>query len=208
MKVLLIPLAISLVLLAACGGDKPSESSTAAPETGGSEAVSNSNSEAPASNGLPAGLFLASAPADPQNITAVKGKVAPGDAITLRGRIGGRGKPIVAGKAAFTIADGTAIAACDVRPDDMCSEPWDYCCEEPAAKLAATASVQVLDANGKVLDADLNGTNDIAPGVHVVVSGTVAEGSNETVLLVNASGIYVDTAAKPDVPEGLAAAEH
>src|SRR5687767_13723238 len=82
-----------------------------------------------ASAGLPAGLMLTAAPAGAKDVVAVKSEAKEGDAVVVRGAIGGRVKTFVSGFAMFTIGDMKALTSCNNRPDDPCETPWDFCCD-------------------------------------------------------------------------------
>jgi len=141
---------------------------------------------------LPAGLILAAAPEGSQSVEAAKESAAAGKTITMRGRIGGSLAPFVPGRAVFTLM-GDGLESCSDNPDDKCATPWDYCCEQPKDIALHAATVQVLDATGAPLKADLKGRNGIKELSEVVVVGTVAVADGGT-LVVNATGIFV---AKP-----------
>lgn len=115
----------------------------------------------------------------------------PGADIVVIGYIGGRGEPLVEGRAIFTLADAKAVTPCDAIPGDSCETPWDACCVSSEIKKASIASVQVVDGAGSVLKQSLAGFGGIKPGATVTVQGKVATGSSAAALIVNASKIYV-----------------
>ena len=151
------------------------------------------NAQQQGADSLPAGLVLASAPGDAQDVTAAKKDAAKDKEVVIKGVIAGSEKPIADGRAVFTLAD-VSLETCDKMPGDKCKTPWDACCADPAAITAKSVTVQVVGADGKPLKAALNGVGGIAPLKQVVVKGKVSsaegEGDKKTVTL-DASGIYV-----------------
>ena len=122
-------------------------------------------------------------------IRDVKASAKPGDEITLTGRIMGNLKPFVEGRAAFIVADPSIITACSDKPGDGCETPWDACCDTPEDKRKAIATIQIVNAEGRVLKQALEGTGGLANLATVTVTGKVAEGSAGDVLIVNATAI-------------------
>jgi hypothetical protein len=142
---------------------------------------------------LPAGLFVATAPADAVEVIAARAKPTPGAAITVRGVVGGRTKPIAEGHALFTIMDSSLMCA------TACGTGWSGCSSPPETLRGAVATVQVAGADGKPLAATLAGTSGLTGGATVVVRGTVAQGSGDKALIIAATAIHVvpATAAAP-----------
>lgn len=138
--------------------------------------------------------LIADAPPGGEVLGVVEARAAakPGDAITLRGKVGGRAEPFVEGRALLVLADENAIASCDENPDDSCETPWDYCCETAEAIKASTATIQVLDSEEKVAKAGLKGFHGIRELSVLVVKGTVDAASGEDLLVVNAESIHVE----------------
>lgn len=158
-----------------------------APSAGSGKAPAVATSGVP----LPPQLFLASAPADVREIKAAKQGAKVGDTITLRGRIGGSEDPFVGGRAIFTMVD-TGMPACADNPEDKCKTPWDYCCETTEDVAAALATVQLVGSDGAVLKTDVKGKQGLSPLARIVVVGKVAQADDKGVLVVNASGIFVE----------------
>lgn len=163
------------------------KSPTNAPQTTNTGAPNPSDAAAPA---LPASLFLASAPSDVQEVKVAKAALKQGDAVTVRGRIGGSVDPFVSGRAVFTIID-KAMPACSDNPDDACETPWDYCCETRADIIAHAATVQVVDAAGVPLKIDVKDANGLKPLTEVIIVGTVAQRDDAGNLVINATGVFV-----------------
>jgi hypothetical protein len=146
----------------------------------------------PAASLIPASLLLTAAPKDPQDVGALKATAKEGDRVVLRGKVGGKRKPFVEGRAAMLVADVNNIRSCEKMPDDACKSPWDYCCEDPVAITANTATLQVNDATGNPLRTTLEGFGGIAPLKVVVVEGVVAPRPGPAVLVVVVTGVFVE----------------
>lgn len=141
---------------------------------------------------LPAGLMLAAAPGEPRDVKPLKSEASEGDAVIVRGRIGGRVEPFVEGRAMFLIADMN-LPPCQAEGDDACcTTPWDYCCEPKEAITANTATVQIVDGEGRPLKFDVNGVSGLKPMATVVVTGKIAKRDGEAALVINAEGIYIE----------------
>lgn len=169
-------LATSLLLLAAC------EESPQPPPAASREASSDDKA-------LLESVLQAALKGEARAIQEVKASAKPGDEVTLTGRIIGDSKPFVEGRAAFILADPSLIAACSDTPGDGCETPWDACCATPEEKKKAIATIQVVDAGGRVLKQGLEGAGGLSKLATVVVSGKVAESSSGDVLIVNATAI-------------------
>src|SRR5437868_1175777 len=78
---------------------------------------------------LPAGFFLAAAPAEAKDIKDAKPTLKAGDKVVLVGRIGGSKEPFVAERAIFTLVDSRLKLCGESSPEDSCETPWDYCCD-------------------------------------------------------------------------------
>jgi hypothetical protein len=141
-----------------------------------------------ASSGLPASLWLTSAPADAKPVVEVKTSAALGQDVVLSGRIGGGKDPFVVGRAMFMLADPT-LPSCIERHGPGCPTPWDYCCEPKETVLASTATVQVVDSDGKPLKVGLENEHGLKPLAAVVIAGKVSSVGDSVV--INATGIYV-----------------
>ncbi len=127
--------------------------------------------------------------AEASDIHVIRKTAKPGDTITVTGWVMGNMSPFVEGRAAFILGDPKVVTACNVRPDDHCSTPWDVCCDDPADIKRATATIQIVDADGRVLKEGIEGVEGIEKLSKLLVTGTVAEGSSEASLVINASAI-------------------
>ncbi len=165
-------LALSLAALAGCDRSQPTSTGADRPAPGANP-----------------GWLLASAPENPAEIQAAKASAAEGDQVTVRGRIGGRREPITDGAATFVMMDA-GVPSCAENPDDACATPWDYCCEPAEVKEANSATVQLVDAAGAPIEADL-ALLGIGPLDEVIVVGTVAPRPTPGVLVIKATALHV-----------------
>ena len=165
-----IGVAAAFFVLAACGGSDQSA------DVGDGAALSS------------ASWILTTAPADASDITDAKSNAREGDAIVLRGIIGGSKDPLSAESAVFRIVDANLFNRC-TSEDDSCSTPWDYCCADPDELVSKSATVQVVDAAGNPVSQDPRSVG-IEELDEVIVVGTVAPRPNEKVLTVRATGIH------------------
>jgi hypothetical protein len=152
--------------------------------------VAPATASASAAAALPAGLVVTDAPVGAQDLTAVKKTAKDGDAVVIRGTIGGREEPIAKGRAVMTVLD-PSVTTCDTMPGDACKTPWDACCE-PSEKIAAnSATVQVVDAQGKPLAANFESIAGLKPLSKVTISGVARRPAGSDVLIVEANKIHV-----------------
>lgn len=132
--------------------------------------------------------LLTEEPADAQEVTAARSSAQDQQTVAVVGRIGGSANPWVQGRAAFSIVD-SSLKACSDIPGDKCKAPWDYCCETD--KLAkATALVKIVDAQGRLLQADARQLLKLSELQTVVVRGT-AQRDDAGNLTLLASGVFV-----------------
>jgi hypothetical protein len=138
-------------------------------------------------------FFAASPPASPGEIHTVRTTAKPGDTITVKGLVMGREKPFVEGRAAFVLGDRTLLTPCNDKPGDNCTTPWDTCCDKEAIP-QATATIQLVDADGRVLKQGLKGVHGLTELSAVTLTGTVDKASTPEALIINASQLHVATA--------------
>ncbi len=136
-------------------------------------------------------VFSAAPSGEPASIHQARATAKPGDTLTLKGRIMGSLKPFVEGRAAFILGDPEKLTPCNENPDDGCDTPWDTCCDTAEDIKAGTATIQVVDSDGNVLKEPVENVNGLKPLSTIIVSGTVAEGSNADLLVLNASAIQM-----------------
>ena len=165
---------IIAIALTSCG-KKPETVTTVSPAAAPSPALSKVLSATPA--GTPVAIHTA------------RSTAKPGETITISGKIMGNASPFVAGRAAFILGDPELITPCNEMPGDTCETPWDACCDTPEKKKQGTATIQVVDAEGRALKEPLEGVGGLANLAKVTVTGTVAKESTADLLLVNATAI-------------------
>lgn len=136
-------------------------------------------------------VFSAPVTGKPVAIHEARETAKAGDSLTLTGRVMGNLKPFVEGRAAFILGDPEKLTPCNVKPGDNCKTPWDVCCDAPEDIRAATATIQVINFEGRVLREPIENFEGLTTLSTVIVSGTVAEGSNADVLILNAHAIDI-----------------
>lgn len=129
--------------------------------------------------------------ADPQAIHVARTTAMPSDEIIIHGLIMGREKVFVDGRASFLLGDREKLTPCNEKDGDECQTPWDACCDSKEAKLEGIASIQITDADGRVLTGGLKGVKGLKELSAVTVSGTVDQSSTPESLVVNAKIIHV-----------------
>ncbi len=169
---LLSAFAVALVVVAGCDRDG---------------AVSKNADPAPVGAALPAGMIVATAPADAKGVVELKGTAKDGDEVVVRGVVGGTEDPVAANQAIVTILDA-GVTTCDKMEGDTCKTPWDACCEKDLA--AKVATVQVLGADGKPLKGSLAAAG-VKPLKQVVVAGKARVPADGKALIIEASKIHV-----------------
>ena len=169
-----IPLALAAAfLLAACGGDAKTATQ---PKGGGDDAP----------------LLLPEAPGEAISVLDAKGK-AEGDEVIVVGRV----SDIAKGFAAFTVTDDSVPYCGKGEEDCGCPTPWDYCCEEEAAK-ASRLPVEMRDAQGEPIAAEDTGLRLLDL---VIVKGTLAKTESGGYVILAKDGWF--RAERPDLPDGL-----
>lgn len=172
---------IAALLLAGCSS--PAEPKPSANTSNGGSAI-------------PAALMLSAEPAGARDVIELKRDAKEGDTVVVRGRIAGGKEPFVEGRAIFTLGD-RSLPTCADRPGDTCPTPWDYCCEPKEKITEHTATIQVVDAEGRPLKSGLKDYQGLKNMAQVVVAGRVAQKQGSDLLVVQATGIFVQPAAKP-----------
>jgi hypothetical protein len=158
----------------------------------GAETVKQEAAGTTSAVGLPASVVAAGEPAGAKGVAELKAAAKQGDAVVVRGVVGGDAKPIVAGRAVFTIGDVEGLALC-TGEGESCPTPWDACCMDADAKAKNTLTVQFLGADGKPLAVDVEASG-VKPMSTVVVAGKVGPRPDPKVLVIDATSVYV---AKP-----------
>ena len=91
----------------------------------------------------------------------------------------------------MTVVEAATPNQC-LAPGDGCQTPWDYCCMSPEQLTANLATVQIIDDQGRPLAVDLTSHSKIKPLATLVVRGTVGPRPDPAVLVINATGIFVE----------------
>lgn len=146
----------------------------------------------PGNNAPPAdqGKYLVTVePAGAKGVLDVRKEAKDGDTVTVTGRVGGSKKPIIDGRAVFTIVDPSFVP-CNERGSDSCTTPWDYCCDGKDELARGTASIKFADAQGKTLEQDVRALVGIKELRTVVVRGKARKDEAGN-LMVLAEQIYV-----------------
>jgi len=134
-------------------------------------------------------VFLDSAPEGAVSILETRKKVEPGATITVTGRIAGAMEPFSGDYATLVLSDDS-LETCEKIPGDACKTPWDACCVEPKTIAASRITVQILGEDGRPVGQTLKQVRGMKELDSLIVTGTVAEGSSETNLILNATGIF------------------
>ncbi len=95
----------------------------------------------------------------------------------------------------------SAISSCNRLHGDSCSTPWDVCCDDPDVIQASIATIQVVDADGKLHKSGLKGLGGIKELSQLVVQGTIADGSGPDNLIINATGIHIASVEANNTPK-------
>ena len=148
-----------------------------------------------------ADLLLSDAPADALSVTAARKAPKPGTEITIDRDIIGKVDVFVDNRAMLTIGDPTTITSCNRMPGDACATPWDVCCDDPNVIKASIATVQVLDADGKLIKTGLKGLGCMKELSSVIIKGIVAEDSSPDNLLITATGIHIASVEANNTPK-------
>lgn len=138
-----------------------------------------------------AGVFVREAPEGPVELIQARSSLQPGDAVTVRGRIGGARDVFVDGFAVFVLTDNQ-VRFCNETGDDACDTPWDACCEDDTLLSAGRALVQIpADGTDQPVRESLRDRFKLEPLKTVVVKGTVAGVSTPEAFIINADEIFV-----------------
>ena len=135
---------------------------------------------------LLAGLIVAELPGEAITPINAKPNVKVGDEVLLSGNIAGRKKPMVDGRAMFSLVGGELLM-CDENCG-TCPTPWDLCCETPEDILKHAATIQVVGADGKPIKASLEGYAGLKRGKKILVKGKVQQ-MDEHTFIINATQI-------------------
>ena len=135
--------------------------------------------------------LLTEAPADPIDIIDLRKSATPGDTVTFSGQALGADKIFMANRAIMTLGDPNKLISCDLGTCKGCPTPWDVCCDTPEDITSSIVTVQIVDNSGSPLKAGIKGLGGIKELSKLVITGTVAPGSNHKNMLINATGIFI-----------------
>lgn len=147
--------------------------------------------------------LLAEPPPNAVSVGQLFANPTPGTEVIVTGEVIGRLDPFVEGRAMVVLGDPSKITPCNRNPDDQCETPWDVCCDDPEVIKKSIATVQIVDNEGRPLKQGLKGLSGLRELSTLTVVGTIAEGSNDDNLLINASGIHVGAIAEVPVTPSL-----
>jgi hypothetical protein len=134
---------------------------------------------------LPVSMKLDVAPPAAESVIDAR-KDADGSDVVVTGRV----RDFIATRSVFTIAD-LSIRSC-AEPDSPmgdCKTPWDYCCADPKALAAGTATIELHDGDKPAMGS-AQGWNGLDHLKQVVVKGKIKKDATGN-LAVIASGIFV-----------------
>ncbi|MGJ8655780.1 MAG: hypothetical protein ACSHX6_04950 [Akkermansiaceae bacterium] len=138
-----------------------------------------------------ASYLLKESPADAVDIADLRKSASAGDTVTFTGKAMGKHSVFMDDRAIMVLGDPKKITSCDLLPGDNCKTPWDVCCDDRDVINATIVTVQIVDDAGKPLSTGIKGLGDIKELTEVIVTGKVADGSNEKNMVINATGIFV-----------------
>lgn len=117
-----------------------------------------------------------------------------GTQMVVAGRIARIGK----GAAVFWLMDKQLPYCGEVRSEDTCKTPWDYCCETPDTYRANSLLVEIRDQGGQPVP------TPSLPGLrlldHVEVTGTIEKDEQGNPVLLAAGYFRV---ARPELPDDV-----
>jgi len=137
---------------------------------------------------LPTGLVVRAELPQASGLGEVMREAKVGDRVVFAARIAGRADPFVNGRAMMVVSD-PKLLPCNEREDDQCATPADLCCETRETLRTNTATVQVVDAQGRAIPLGLAGVEGLAALDHVVIEGVLTERGDEGGFVVNATRV-------------------
>ena len=134
-------------------------------------------------------FLLASEPEGVMDVIQAREAARDKDNVVIVGRIGGRAKPWIEGRAAFSIVD-RSLKACSDIPGNTCKMPWDYCCEPNTNLRNSSATIKLVDQEGKLVPTDARELLQVKELQTVVIRGKASRDDvgNLTVL---ADGVFL-----------------
>ena len=180
---------LSILALASCGDKEGNTSADPAPPENEKSFPTNLTS-----------LLLSDKPANAVSVTAARKTPTPGTEVVVAGDIIGKVDVFVDNRAMLTIGDPEVITSCNRMEEDHCATPWDVCCDDPDVIKNSIATIQILDADGKLIKTGLKGLGNMKELSQVIIKGTVAEGSGPDNLLITATGIHIASVGANNSP--------
>ena len=135
--------------------------------------------------------LLNEAPEGAVEIATLRKTAKAGDEVIFNGKALGSFRIFPKDRSAMLLGDPNVLTSCDLVPGDMCERPWDVCCDDHDDIKNTILTIQFLDDEGQLIKTSLKGLNGLSELSEVTVTGTVAEGSNENNMIINANGIFV-----------------
>ncbi len=138
-----------------------------------------------------ASLLVTESSAAPLSIAQLRSSAKVGDTVVFSGKVIGSKTVFIEGRAIMVMGDPDKITSCDLHPGDNCTTAWDVCCDDLDVIKSSIVTVQVVDADGKPLKEGFRNVGGIKELTNLVVTGKVAEGSNENNMLINATSLFI-----------------
>lgn len=135
--------------------------------------------------------LLDKAPADAIEIAKLRKTAKVGDEVSFNGKAIGSFRIFPKNRSAMLLGDPNVLTSCDLIPGDMCIRPWDVCCDDRDDINNSILTIQFLGDDGELIKTSPKGLGGLTELSEVTVTGTVAEGSNEKNMIINATGIFV-----------------
>jgi len=150
------------------------------------------DARAPAAGPARSAIFLS---ADPGEAASVRDAIDAEDGAEVV--VVGRVRKLVTGYALFHLIDESLEYCGQVKTEDECPTPWDYCCYPQPEQVDATVVVEVVGPDGAVVERDAEGLRLLDL---VVVKGRMERDEHDNPVL-KARGYF--RRARPELREGL-----
>jgi hypothetical protein len=144
----------------------------------------SSDTAAPPQSSVPEKFFLASTTQGAVTPLELRANALPSTPVVVTGRA----MDFVDGRSAFRMIDASLKSCADIGGKDHCETPWDYCCEDPASRNAATITVELRES-GNLLPSSVRGFHGLDHLTMVTVAGTVTKDDAGNLTLV-ATGVH------------------
>lgn len=144
----------------------------------------SSETSAPPPSSVPEKFFLASTTTGAVTPLELRANALPSTPVVVTGRA----MDFVDNRSAFRMIDASLKSCADMGGNDHCETPWDYCCEDPASRAAATITVELREGD-QLLPSSVRGFHGLDHLTMVTVAGTVTKDEAGNLTLV-ASGVH------------------